>query len=253
MLDTASKVFWACVKSPRFWLQIYLLCLVVLLARATSEGARATAELLKGVASFSWPALVALGGWYFRTELRALILRTRKAGLTGVEFVDVLTAQALLKPVAETLAIVAPSATTNPVLLQQATRIREDLNRIEPNDVSLREGRLTSHLAASQLVNKYLRIYMIIFDSQLEALAAAMSINGEVNFQPYYETHSDRHRLQTAGRADAVPVGDFGLWAAFLVDQGLIELAGQNAKITEEGRMFMEYVNSQKLPRFHVL
>jgi hypothetical protein len=251
MFKRVKEIGSAVARDPKFWFKIYLVCLLLMVARGTLEGAKAGAELMRGASNLAWPTIVAAAAWFFRNDLRLLILRTRKAGLSGVEFAEAITAQAVLKPISESIRKVAPLL-TNEVMIDRAAKIRADLDQIEPDSIELREARLTKDLASLQLTNKFMRVYMVIFESQLEAMNAMAAGNDGADLETFYRLHTERYKEATLERVDAAPVASFQAWANFLVTQGLILIEGRSGNLTDEGRLFLDYLLAERFPRFNI-
>jgi hypothetical protein len=84
---------------------------------------------LKDVASLLWPTIVGLAVYNFRSELNALLRRTKRIGREGAEFeAGSIAAQIMAQPVEEAMREVAPGENNSPYILARVTAVRNDLN-----------------------------------------------------------------------------------------------------------------------------
>ena len=91
----------------------------------------------------------------------------------------------------------------------------------------------------------------------LEAVTALREAasDEELDLSPFYEKHKLRHAEMAKGQAaaDAPPVLEFGVWATFLENRGLMTVNGQSGRINVPGRDLMRLMREFSLPRFHSL
>jgi hypothetical protein len=128
-------------------------------------------DLLKALA---WPGAVFGLGFMFRSDVRALFPRLKKAGPTGFEFDP---ARQVLAAVTRELQELPGFPARTPMITKVETELHAELGIIDPEkkiDVLVR------HLAVARLARNFEQVYRVIFGSQIAGLTAlAAAPNGD--------------------------------------------------------------------------
>jgi hypothetical protein len=128
---------------------------------------------LKGVAAVLWPLVVACAVYMFRSSIGELLRRLKRVDTSGAEFeARSIVAQSAATPVDQILRDVAPGETQHSYIRARLETLRAELNARQPDDLARREFLLLLRLAEAQQVRDWSFVWMQIFASQLEALAA---------------------------------------------------------------------------------
>jgi hypothetical protein len=160
---------------------------------------------LKDLASLLWPTIVGLAVFNFRSELNALLRRTRRIGREGAEFeVGSIAAQIMTQPVEEAMREVAPGESNAPYILARVVAVRNDLNVQAGTDQQRRENLLTLRFAQTQQARDFQVIWLNIFASQLEALGRMALEQDAVDLQEYFDAHVERVKALPARRSDYI-------------------------------------------------
>jgi hypothetical protein len=175
-------------------------------------------------------------------------------GTTGAEFSEgSIAAQITATPVVEALKAVAPNEMQPSYIRAKVELLRPELNAREPDDHGRREHLLMLRLAEAQQARDWQLVWMNIFSSQLEALAAMAGVEGSIDLTPFYRSHVERREAMAVSGGPNTPVATFEAWASFLGRMRLAIIAGQNGSITDEGRGLLEFATRTNLPKFHGL
>lgn len=242
------------MRIPLFWM---ILCFGFLTYAAIKhlppDNVKAFGEFIKSVSALAWPVLAFVAARLFRAEFITLVRRMTKLGPTGAEFAEgAVTSQLTSRRVSEVLREFEPTLPSGAIIDSLSEQIRVNLNERDLRDAGQREALLLHHLADSRLVGAALRIYLAIFESQLEALEEMSEASGPIELQTMHDRHVARYQKAILGRNDAAPPMTFSEWATFLVRERLASVTGFSGVITDEGRAFLSYIRSQNLPRFQV-
>jgi len=228
------------------------------------EKVKALLEFLKIVA---WPALIAWLFCYFRDEVRRVIARITKLGLTGAEFAP--PPEQVSTPPPKGVSAAAPSAqppsrdiayaSPQPGSVQQfidriktgisadqldpsVQAVRNDLTTFGANQAAQVEA-LTYSVASLNIQLAHERNYRAIFGSQLQLLAlmnADIGVPANVARNVYdtaKTTYPEVYRSYT-----------FEQWIGFLQSTGLITIAPNgNYVLTAYGRGLLKYILDQHL------
>jgi hypothetical protein len=193
--------------------------------------------LVKAVA---WPAAVFALGFMFRSDVRALFPRLKKAGPTGLEF-DA-ARQVVLGAVTRELKDLPGFPQRSPTLARVERELHAELAIIDPEQ---QIDILVRHLAVARLARNFEQTYRIIYGSQIAGIAAlAATALGEA---PVSESASYFDAVK-AKFPEFYEESSFDEWIAYPIRADLIERSGDTIKITEMGREFLTYLNVTKLP-----
>jgi len=209
---------------------------------------------LKGLGSVLWPVVLAGALIGFRAELSGLLLRLRRVGTAGAEFADVsIVAQITAMPIDQALQAVAPNETQTTYIRARVEALRMELNDREPDDPARREHLLMLRLAEAQQIRDWQSVWLNLFSSQLEALAAMAKVVDSLDLTPFYESHVQRREAMVVSGEQVLPALTFEVWTSFLGRMRLAVIAAHNGSITDEGRGLLEFGARFNLPRFHLL
>jgi hypothetical protein len=229
------------------------------------EKVKAFLEFLRIAA---WPALIAWLVWYFRDEVKRVITRITKLGLTGAEFAP--PAEQVPTPPPKGVSAAAPSAQSpsggiapaSPQLgsVQQfidriktgisadqldpsVQAIRKDLTTLSADQAAQVEA-LTYSVASLNIQLAHERTYRAIFGSQLQLMAL---MNVDIGVPPDV-AKSVYHTAKTA-YPDFYRSYTFEQWIRFLQGTGLITIVPNgNYVLTAYGRGLLKYILDQHLP-----
>lgn len=192
-------------------------------------------DLVKAVA---WPAAILALGFLFRSDVRALFPRLKKAGPTGLEFDP---ARQILSAATRELRDLPGFPDRSPMIAKVETDLHKDLGIIDPEkqiDVLVR------HLAVARLGRIFEQDYRILFGSQISALTAlAAAPEGEAavsESSAYFDGIKAKF-------PDFYEKNTFEEWIRFPLNAGLIEQSGDRIRITELGREFLTYLQATNL------
>ncbi len=197
----------------------------------------AVASLLKSVA---WPIAAVLIMFAFRAEVRLLLPRLRKAGLTSVEF-DAAAQQAVVTTDLTTATLKQlPGVSRTEAIKTLELSIRENLNLIPDTD---RLDVAIGELALARLSMHFERVYHAVFGSQIVLLRrlherGAFSLK---DVEAYYESISREN-------PDIYSKYSFSDWVKFLSNEMLVFIEAEQLHITPVGRDFLLYMTRRALP-----
>jgi hypothetical protein len=193
-------------------------------------------DLVKAVA---WPTAIFALGFMFRSDVRALFPRLKKAGPTGLEFDP---SRQLLSAVTRELQELPGFPPRTPTIAKVETQLHAELGIIDPEkqiDVLVR------NLAVARLARNFEQIYRIIFGSQIAGLAAlAAAPDGEA---PVSESSSYFDGIK-AKYSEFYEKNTFEEWIRYPINADLVVRSGDCLKVTDLGRDFLTYLGETKLP-----
>jgi hypothetical protein len=212
----------------------------VLRTSAPLKGALGSTGNAAMEAILNWPTatlVIALSAFLlFRKEIGSLILRVQKISKSEATFADQATANQSRSQDFEAAEEVLKTL-NGQILVEQEERIRADLNARGIEDPTQRERVLVRVLAVWQLVAAFEQVNARIFSSQISLLHAANdSPNGLTRTQviPYLE-------YSLADETEKDDPERFDEYVGFLLRNRLIELNGENYKITPLGKELLVY------------
>lgn len=184
-----------------------------------------------------WPLVVITLVYWFRSEIRVLIPKLKRAGPEGVEFESTERQQAAsVSPPGELKQL--PGISRTPAIERVERVLRANINQQYPHATE-REDHLTRFLAEAHLVAHFERTYRIIFGSQIDGLKI-LNQRGDVPenearefFQQVQQKYPEVYR--TYGYDD---------WLGFLLRRDLIERRNGNIVLTDIGRDFLLYMTT---------
>jgi hypothetical protein len=211
-------------------------------------------SILEALASLAWPAGTFLSIFWFRSELRSLLLRLQKISPTAAEFGE--RSQQLPNPRKDLDAIareVSGVGQIEPVIRSAFDFVHKRLDEIEPVDRDKRELRLTVFSADLLVQKDFFMIYLNIFRSQIEALERASASGDEISLRPFYDVHVARYEAGRRGDGTEAVVFSFEQWRSFLFSNGFMAPEGDRTAITERGQHFLGFVRRERLPQIAIL
>lgn len=193
-------------------------------------------DLVKAVA---WPVAVFALGYLFRSDVRALFPRLKKAGPSGFEFDP---ARQMLTVASRELREIPGFPDRTPMIARVEKELHNDLAIV---DSEKQVDVLVRHLAVARLGRVFEQIYRILFGSQIAALMALVNApDGEIaatEAATYFEGVKAKY-------PDFYEKNTFEEWIRYPLNAGLIERTGDRVRITDFGREFVTYVRSTNLP-----
>lgn len=191
--------------------------------------------------AISWPVAAIIIAALFRSELRTLLPRLRRAGPSGLEFeVMVQRKQAVeiassnpgeLKQI--------PGVQRSPATAIVETRLRDEIQKFEQGerlDVAL------FALASSRLETHFAITYNTIFGSQIRALRSLNERGGSVSIKDansYFDEVKEKYNVFSNWT--------FEQYAKFLKSASLIEEKEHQILLTEIGREFLFFLLKYRL------
>jgi hypothetical protein len=174
----------------------------------------------------------------FRSDVRALFPRLKKAGPTGLEFDP---SRQVLSAVTRELQELPGFPARTPMITKVETELHAELGIIDPEkqiDVLVR------HLAVARLGRNFEQIYRVIFGSQIAGLKALASASG-----------GSTSREESASFFDGVKAkfpefyekNTFDEWIQYPKTAGVVTETGDQISITELGREFLLYLSAVQL------
>jgi hypothetical protein len=124
-----------------------------------------------------------------------------------------------------------------PRIMAQDKAIREDLDRLE--NQADRENVLVRYLASSQVVRDFDRAYILIFGSQISALAALNSAAADGLAEDEIRLFYDDAKSRYPSEYETYP---FEKWVDFLKRAGLVRDSTNGYAITEWGNEFLVHL-----------
>lgn len=192
------------------------------------EIGKVVADVVKGLA---WPIVALVVTFIFKKDLRTLFDRLRKASLSAVEFEHrIQTSGGANEPAA-----ITQQFSNVPAVDALARELDQNLKLVED---SKQKPLLLMMLAEARYLAIFERIYATIFGSQISGLRALIESGGTVNvqeaqnfFDGIREKYPEVHGTRTLND-----------WLQYLAINKLIDLHGDEVRITEIGKMFVNYL-----------
>ncbi|MCC6718773.1 MAG: hypothetical protein IT555_12885 [Acetobacteraceae bacterium] len=201
------------------------------------EVAKIIVSALKEIA---WPLAAGLIAFAYRSDIRSLLPRVSKAGLSGVELDPIQSQQKVAdsnKPPGQLKQLPGLSRT---LLIEEVEKnLHKELEEIKEDD---RITLLVRVLAQSRLETLFERIYRVIFGSQIDGLKKLKSMSS-------VSLDEARNFFETYRIKNPEVYTDYGFdgWIGFLINEKLIMLENDRVSITEIGRDFLTYLGARGL------
>ena len=195
------------------------------------EFLKVTFDLVKGVA---WPIAFAIIAFYFRDDLRKLLPRIAKAGVSGVEF-NSLPQQQVTNVAIDSKSLSLP---TNETIDSLVPKLEAEIARYADEK---KQPILIHALAHWQSVAFFENTFSLIWGSQIAALESLEQkgpikrIDAISRFESEVKPIFDAHNL---------PI-DFDTWSSFLLKRVLANLDKDEFVVTGRGKDFLSYVRGQ--------
>ncbi|WP_141935734.1 hypothetical protein [Bradyrhizobium sp. UNPA324] len=191
-------------------------------------------DLAKAIA---WPSAVFALGFMFRSDVRELFPRLKKAGPAGLEFDP--ARQALAAPSKE-LKDLPGFPERSPAIAKVETNLHAELELMDPEK---RIDLLIRHLAVARLAWVFEQVYRTLFGSQIRALRALHGEGGKTT------------RTESAAFFDQVKSefpqfyekNTFEEWIRYPISAGLITSTSDEIAITDFGQEFLKYIDEKGL------
>jgi hypothetical protein len=191
------------------------------------------------IAILAWPGVVLIIGlvaiFVFRTQLGALIQRTKRIGKTGIETYETQPSQ----PGDDKKAIDEFfRAFDNPLLLEAEQLILKDLKDRKIESTLDREKALVRSLASTNIILHFERVHGLIWASQLSLLRFlnARDTGADIaELVVFYE-------MGKTGFPDWYESYPFDRWLGFLQSFNLIAKQDSRTFISVAGREFLKYL-----------
>ncbi|MGY8706998.1 hypothetical protein RAD16_14770 [Bradyrhizobium sp. 18BD] len=191
-------------------------------------------DLAKAVA---WPIAVFALGFMFRSDVRELFPRLKKAGPTGLEFDP---ARQVLAAPSKELKDLPGFPERSPAIAKVETSLHAELELMDPDK---RIDILIRHLAVARLAWVFEQIYRTLFGSQIRAIRALHSEGGKTS------------RAESAKYFDQVKSefpqfyekNTFDEWIRYPISAGLVTSTGDEIAITDLGQEFLRYIDEKGL------
>jgi hypothetical protein len=195
-------------------------------------------DLLKGIA---WPVAVVIVAVAFRTDIKALLPRIRRAGPSGVEFDPAAQQNSAAESRSAAASVLQPLPGLDRTPTIEALE-KHLLQALAVVDESKKVALLVRLLAQARLEHAFALIYNSIFGSQIAFLRYLEKTvrASQSDAQSYMETAKAR-------APELYGNYGFGGWMSFLVSQGLVDVANEELTITGFGRDFLLYLSARKL------
>jgi hypothetical protein len=200
------------------------------------------------VAEISWPLVVLLAIFYFGKEIKNSIPRLKKIGPQGAEWADSQSKNAALSEGGgDDFAKKIEQAFEESQKNREKTRLISEFElsvkkEIEDFDPEKKIVYLIEKLAISRIVSIFERIFADIFGSQLEALYK-LEIHKEVRKSDAIKYFKE---VVVPRFPDAYKSISFDDWIAYLKNQGLLNIEGENISITPAGSDFLLFARINK-------
>jgi hypothetical protein len=221
----------------------------------------AIVSLITGLA---WPAVVAVGGWHYRNELKTALRRITEVGLSGAKFgappeqqipssPSTVAEQELPAPKSD---VAAPKFDLRTYIEQIKSFISAD--QLDPVLQNIRhfltiipnpsdQVEALTYLAASLSVQlAHERNYNFIFGSQLNLL-------GQANVAPVTPEVANAIYEQAKAANPVYGTYTFDQWIGFLINAGLLTHDVKGYALTNLGRGFLKYLVDMRKPLFKEL
>jgi hypothetical protein len=188
-------------------------------------------DLAKAIA---WPTAVFALGFMFRSDVRALFPRLKKAGPTGLEFDP---ARQLLAATSKELKVLPGFPDRSPMIAKAETALHNELELFDPEK---RIDLLIRHLAVDRLARNFEQIHRTLFGSQIRALRA-LQVDGGKTSRAESVTYFDQVKAQFP---EFYEKNTFDEWIRYPTTAGLVEANQEQITITELGREFLNYMDA---------
>ena len=188
-------------------------------------------DLAKAIA---WPSAVFALGFMFRSDVRALFPRLKKAGPTGLEFDP---ARQLLAASSKELKVLPGFPDRSPMIAKVETDLHTELELVDPEK---RIDLLIRHLAVARLARNFEQMHRTLFGSQIRALRALQADHGKTS-RAELVAYFDQVKAQFP---EFYEKNTFDEWIRYPITAGLIELKEEQVAITELGREFLNYMDA---------
>ncbi len=189
-----------------------------------------SAQLLNAIA---WPVVALSGGLFFKSEIKALLSRIRKGG--GVEF-DPISQSGSSSASTEVAVLIKLPRT--PATQSIISMILEDPSIKNVTDTRAREESLLLVAGRAVLIFQFTQVESLIWGSQLALLSYLNSKNnGETleNLKQYYYDPASKSYPEWFAN------NPFEGYIGFLQHNGMIELVGNSARITQLGLEYLAW------------
>lgn len=196
-----------------------------------------SAQLLNAIA---WPLVALSGGLFFKSDIKALLGRIRKGA--GVEFDPVSQSSASSSSTEVTILSNLPRTPATKVIINQ---ILEAPGMKSITDTREREETLVLVAARAVLIFQFIQVEALIWGSQLSLLSY-------LNSKPVGETLENLrgHFYEPASKSfpEWFTNNPFEGYIGFLLQNGMIELVGNSARITQQGLEYLAWRIEQRKP-----
>lgn len=190
-------------------------------------------ELAKAVA---WPVALVSIGLMFKSDVRTLFPRLKKAGPSGFEFDP--GRQVLAAPSKELKALPGFPERTH-MIAKVETDLHTELELIDPEK---RVDVLIRHLAVARLGVFFEQVHRTLYGSQLRGLRAlAATEDGSVSRADAASAFDNQIKPRFA---EFYEKNSFDEWVRYLLTVGLVESKGDKIIITEKGRELLRYADA---------
>jgi hypothetical protein len=189
-------------------------------------------DLAKAIA---WPSAIFALGFMFRSDVRALFPRLKKAGPTGLEFDP---ARQLLAATSRELKVLPGFPDRSPAIAKSETELHTDLELIDPEK---RIDLLIRHLAVARLARNFEQMHRTLFGSQIRALRALQQADGGKTSRAESMAYFDQVKAQFP---EFYEKNTFDEWIRYPITAGLIKLEADQVVISELGRELLNYVDA---------
>ena len=173
-------------------------------------------------------------GFMFRSDVRALFPRLKKAGPTGLEFDP---ARQLLAATSKELRDLPGFPDRSPMVAKVETSLHTELDLIDPEK---RVDVLIRHLAVARLARNFELVHRTLFGSQIRALRALQTDGGKTS-RAESVAYFDQVKAQFP---EFYEKNTFDEWIRYPITAGLIESKDEQVIVTELGRELLNYMDA---------
>lgn len=193
-------------------------------------------ELAKAIA---WPSAVVALGLMFKSDVRALFPRLKKAGPSGFEFDP---GRQVLAASSKELKELPGFPERSPLIAKVETELHTELELFDPEK---RIDLLIRHLAVARLSAHFEQIHRTLFGSQLHSIRAlATDLNGSVSVAEAKAAFENQVRPRFP---EFYKKTSFEEWARYLITVCLVEVTDDKVVLTEKGRELLRYADAAGL------
>ena len=205
----------------------------------SSEIVLATLAFLNDLAkAIAWPLAAIVVVWLFRGELKLLLPKLRKVGLSGAEF-EGHTQKGVDSPDAKLeLTDVSLNELRDPVAKSVEKSIFDALDNIANEN---RINVLVRSLTEARMFQGFERYYANIFGSQIEALQL-------LNTQNVARSEAIDLLKELKAERGILEGWNIDMYMAFLKDAGFVAEESGEYRITETGKNFLHFIVANGLP-----